>query len=41
MTETNVALCKVCQYRKICIPESLLPSLEEAKGQKIASDHAQ
>jgi len=35
------ALCRVCQYRKMCIPESLLPSLEEPSGQKIASDHAQ
>ena len=41
MTKTNLALCRLCQYRKICIPESLLPSLEGAQGQKIASDHAQ
>ena len=41
MNKSNSALRKVCQYRNICIPESLLPSLEEPSGQKIASDLAQ
>ena len=41
MNVSSPALCRVCQYRKMCIPDSLLPSLEEPSGQKIASDHAQ
>ena len=41
MNKSNSALCKVCQYRNICIPESLLPSLKESSVQKIASDLAQ
>ncbi|HIE49339.1 MAG TPA: Crp/Fnr family transcriptional regulator [Gammaproteobacteria bacterium] len=41
MNKSNSALCRVCQYRNICIPESLLPSLQEPSVQKIASDLAQ
>ncbi|MDG2061295.1 MAG: Crp/Fnr family transcriptional regulator [SAR86 cluster bacterium] len=41
MAKNNLALCRVCQYRDICIPKSLLPSLQEPFVQKIASDLAQ